>query len=84
MLQGKIIKPDPFKRMLGSEVTMDWLESDSTALTEPIVIESPEGLGMRMPQCLTVDGVVEALGESTPVEVIGGSNYDYLLAKERS
>lgn len=71
MLQGKSIKPDPFKRMAGSNVTVEWLESDPAALTEPIVIESPDGLGMKMPEGLSVDGVAEILGESTPVEVIG-------------
>lgn len=71
MMQGKAIKSDPFKRMAGSEVTVEWLESDPAAMTEPFVIESAEGLGMKMPEGLTVAGVAEILGESTPVEVIG-------------
>lgn len=76
MLQGKAIKPDPFKRMAGSEVTVEWIESDPTAMTEPIVVQSPDGLGMRMPHGLTVSDVTDALGESTPVEVIGQSICD--------
>ncbi|KAI0693879.1 Clavaminate synthase-like protein [Cytidiella melzeri] len=64
------IKPDPFKRMAGSDVTMEWLETDSSALTEPIVIETPDGLGMKMPEGFTVDDVAESLGADMPVEVI--------------
>lgn len=71
MMQGKPIKPDPFKRMSGSDVTVEWLESDPEALTEPIVIENPEGLGMKMPEGFTVDDVAQSIGEDTPVEVIG-------------
>lgn len=71
MLQNKPIKPDTFKRMEGSEVTLEWLESDPTAMREPIVIENPEGLGMEMPKDITVSEIAEILGESTPVEVIG-------------
>ncbi len=72
MMQGKPIKPDPFKRMSGSDVTVEWLETDPEALTEPIVIENPEGLGMKMPEGFTVADVAQSIGEDTPVEVIGG------------
>ncbi|KAI0956925.1 hypothetical protein AcW1_005482 [Taiwanofungus camphoratus] len=71
MLEGKSIKDDPFKRMQGSEVGLEWLEADEDAMREPIVIEVPEGLGMKMPpKSLTVDEVAEIVGEETPVEVI--------------
>lgn len=75
MMQGKVIKPDPFKRMHGSEVTTEWLESDPEALQEPILVETPEGLGMEMPEGLTVRQIAESLGEHTPVEVIGEFTY---------
>ncbi len=71
MMQGKDIKSDPFKRMQGSDVTLEWLETDETALREPIVIVEPDGLGMKMPENLTVNDVAEIVGEDTPVEVIG-------------
>ncbi|KAM6500801.1 jumonji superfamily protein [Amanita muscaria] len=71
MLEGKVIKEDPFKRMVGSAVSIDWLENDEDAMTEPIVIENPEGLGMRMPpKEFFVKDVVEKVGAETPVEVI--------------
>lgn len=74
MLEGKSIKDDPFKRMQGSEVGLEWLEADEDAMREPIVIEVPEGLGMKMPpKSLTVDEVAEIVGEETPVEVIGAA-----------
>ncbi|KAI0362800.1 Clavaminate synthase-like protein [Trametes cingulata] len=71
MMEGKVIKRDPFKRMKGSEVGVEWLENDENAMKEPIVVESEEGLGMKMPAAgFSVDDVVEALGEDHPVEVI--------------
>lgn len=72
MMEGKVIKKDPFKRMKGSEVGIEWLENDDDAMKEPIVVETEEGLGMKMPPSgFTVDDVAEALGEDYPVEVIG-------------
>ena len=71
MMHGKTIKPDPFKRMQGAEVSVEWLHADPTAMTEPIIIELPEGLGMEMPEDLTVADVAEIVGPDTPVEVIG-------------
>ncbi|KAF5358557.1 hypothetical protein D9756_001773 [Leucocoprinus leucothites] len=71
MLQDKPTKGDPFKRMQGSDVKLSWVEEDETAMREPIVIEEPDGLGMKMPQSdLSVDDVAELVGEDTPVEVI--------------
>ncbi|KAJ7684794.1 jumonji superfamily protein [Mycena polygramma] len=71
MLENKTFKPDKFKRMHGSEVTVEWLEEDDDAMTEPIVVEKPDGLGMKMPpDDFTVEDVAELVGEETPVEVI--------------
>ncbi len=72
-MQGKVMKPDPFKRMQGGDVTLDWLQNDETAMKEPIVIEKPDGLGMKMPEDITVSDVAEIVGENTPVEVIGSA-----------
>ncbi|KXN90450.1 JmjC domain-containing histone demethylation protein 1 [Leucoagaricus sp. SymC.cos] len=71
ILQEKPTKGDPFRRMNGSDVGLFWLEEDETAMREPIVIEKPDGLGMKMPSPdLTSDDVAELIGEDTPVEVI--------------
>lgn len=72
VIQSKPIKPDEFKRMEGADVGIEWLESDESAMHEPIVIESPEGLGMKMPDpnC-TISDVANIVGRETPVEVIG-------------
>ncbi|KAI0798128.1 JmjC domain-containing histone demethylation protein 1 [Abortiporus biennis] len=71
MLQGKHIKPHNFKSMKGSDLTVEWLEHDESAMREPVLIESPEGLGMKMPpKEFQVRDVAEALGPETPVEVI--------------
>ena len=73
VIETKDIKPDSFRRLKGSEVNSGWLEQDPEAFREPIVIESPEGLGMRMPnKDFTVADVAEIVGPQTPVEVIGG------------
>lgn len=62
---------DPFRRMGGSELTLEWADSDPDALCEPILIESPEGLGMSMPQPgFTVSDVARIVGEDKPVEVM--------------
>lgn len=72
MLENKTFKQDKFKRMQGSDVTVEWLEEDEDAMMEPIVVEKPEGLGMKMPPSdFSVEDVAELIGEESPVEVIG-------------
>jgi F-box/leucine-rich repeat protein 10/11 len=72
MLEGKAIENDNFRRIVGSEVNLSWLEHDESAMKEPVVIEDPEGLGLKMPSDeLTIQGIAEILGEDTPIEVIG-------------
>ncbi|KAF8078221.1 jumonji superfamily protein [Lyophyllum atratum] len=71
ILEEKSIKDSPFNRLKGEDVGLHWLEEDDSAMTEPIVIEQPGGLGMKMPPIdFTVDDVAELVGEDTPVEVI--------------
>jgi F-box and leucine-rich repeat protein 10/11 len=72
LLECKTFAQDSFKRMRGSELTQDWLDNDPTAMVEPIIIEEPDGLGMRMPPpTLTVPEIATTLGHETPLEVIG-------------
>ncbi|KAF8271808.1 jumonji protein [Lactarius quietus] len=71
LLESKTFSKDEFKKMTGSELTQDWLDSDPTAMTEPIVIEEPDGLGMAMPPpSLTVPEIATTLGHDAPLEVI--------------
>ncbi|GJJ12487.1 hypothetical protein Clacol_006729 [Clathrus columnatus] len=71
VIEVKDIKNDNFRRMKGSEITIEWLEQDQEAFKEPIVIEHPDGLGMRMPpKGFTVADVAESIGPETPLEVI--------------
>ena len=75
MLEGKDIKPHNFKRMQGSELTVEWVEHDTDAFRAPILIETPEGLGMEMPEStFSPRDVADVLGGDTPVEVIGEFN----------
>ncbi|KAG9003942.1 JmjC domain-containing histone demethylation protein 1 [Tulasnella sp. JGI-2019a] len=49
VIETRPLAKDSFQRKLGSEVSKLWIQADDTAFREPFVIESPEGLGMRMP-----------------------------------
>ena len=71
-MEGKRIKDASFPKMKGREVSLEWINSNDFALSEPIIIEEPEGLGMEMPKDdLTVSDIAELLGPDTPVEVMG-------------
>lgn len=75
-MEGKAIKTARFKHMHGGEVGAEWLEEDEQAMTEPILIDNPEGLGMQMPPSdFTVSDVAEIVGEDHPVEVIGATSF---------
>lgn len=70
-LNQKPMKKSHFKRMKGSDVSLEWLQNDETAMTEPIIIESPEGLGMKMPpHSFTVNDVARLVGPKEKVEVL--------------
>jgi hypothetical protein len=72
VIRDKTIHPDTFRRVKGEDLSREWLEQDPLAMTEPIVIENAEGLGMRMPgKEFTVSNVAELVGPDTPVEVMG-------------
>jgi len=81
ILEGKIIKDDPFQRLKGHAVGLEWLADDESAMREPIVIATPEGLGMKMPPSnFTVDDVTQLIGGNMPVEVIGLSCFRLIIS----
>lgn len=85
MMKDKNILKESFKRMHGSTLTTEWLDSDPTAMTEPIIIEQPDGLGMEMPdKKLTIGQIADTLGRDTPVEVIGNYLYCAILSMRRT
>ena len=87
MLEGKPILKESFKRMKGEDVCLAWIEQDPHAMEEPIVIETPEGLGIKMPPSeLSVADISEILGEETPIEVIGliFTSYHVVLVSNRA
>lgn len=70
--QSKPYAPDTFRRMQGYEVGQEWIYADPHAMTEPVVIGVPEGLGMKMPpREYTVRDVAADVGSDVPLEVIG-------------
>ncbi|KAI0065496.1 jumonji protein [Artomyces pyxidatus] len=71
MLEHKSFGKDNFRRMEGSQLSQEWLDNDPTAMTEPVLVEEPQGLGMKMPdRNLSVDDIAEIMGRDTTVEVI--------------
>ncbi|RUS19741.1 hypothetical protein BC937DRAFT_87004 [Endogone sp. FLAS-F59071] len=69
LLASKRFAPDNFRRMRGEDVTLQWVRE--TGMREPFVVETPEGLDMRMPDSsITVRDVTALLGGDTPVDVI--------------
>jgi hypothetical protein len=70
--ESKVYAPDNFRRMNGSDIGLEWILSDENAMKEPIVVENPEGLGMKMPgKEMAVRDVAREVGPDTHVEVIG-------------
>jgi hypothetical protein len=71
-MENKVIKKHDFPHLSGCEITVEWLNSNENAFREPIVIQIPEGLGMKMPpKDFQVSDICRILGGGTPVEVIG-------------
>ncbi|TFY81734.1 hypothetical protein EWM64_g2277 [Hericium alpestre] len=71
-LEAKVSPEHNFRTMAGAEISQEWLENDPTAMTEPVLIPSPEGLGMKMPdKDLTIDKIADIVGRDKSVEVIG-------------
>ena len=72
VLRTKPIEENRFRHMRGEELTVDWLLNDPTAMTEPIIIDSADGLDMTVPpKEMTIPDVARTVGVDTPVEVIG-------------
>ncbi|KAF8320033.1 Clavaminate synthase-like protein [Clavulina sp. PMI_390] len=70
-LTQKPMKKSYFKKMKGADVSLEWLQNDETAMTEPIIIEKPDGLGMKMPPpSFTVSDVAKIVGPKEKVEVL--------------
>jgi hypothetical protein len=70
--ESRKYSPDTFKRLNGSDIGLEWILRDESAMKEPIVVEDPEGLGMKMPsKDLTVRDIANEVGPDTHLEVIG-------------
>jgi hypothetical protein len=77
-LESKTFAVDNFGRMRGSDLNEEWLEDNSTAMAEPVIIEEPDGLGMVMPPAtLAVPEIAKILGHDTPLEVIGMNSQSF-------
>ena len=62
LLEEKRFTANRFKKMRGSELTLEWVKKNG--LDEPIIIEDPEGLDMVMPGAdTTVSDIAVAVGK---------------------
>lgn len=60
--QSGQIKPDQFARKQPHELTTEWIHGPDGML-EPFVVETPDGLGMRMPKRdITVTEIADLIG----------------------
>jgi hypothetical protein len=83
VLESKGVPEANFERMHGSQVGLEWLNGDENAMREPIIIESAEGLGMKMPNSnITIRNIAESIGEDLPVEVIGTPTVDLMVTAD--
>lgn len=58
--------------MRAEELSLEWLENDPRALTEPIFVADPEGLEMSvLPKDIRISEIAKAVGEDKSVDVIG-------------
>jgi hypothetical protein len=71
-LETKPIHKHAFQTMKGQDVSLTWLTNDEKAMTEPIIIEQPDGLGMKMPEpSFSVSDVAKLVGPQEKIEVLG-------------
>lgn len=69
MISTKRFAPNKFPYMNGEDVTLEWMRK--TGLKEPIIIEEPDGLEMRMPpSSLTVEQVADLCGRDRIIEAM--------------
>jgi F-box/leucine-rich repeat protein 10/11 len=60
-----------FKQMKGSELTLEWLQSDPRAFSEPIFIAKPDGLDMRvLPVDIKISEIAALVGVDKALDVI--------------
>lgn len=61
-----------FRKMKPEQLTVQWLETDSKAFLEPILIDHAEGLDMKvLPADIKISEIAELVGRDKPLDVIG-------------
>lgn len=72
VLATRPITTGAFRTYKAEDLTDEWLwDRPDEAFREPFAVESPEGLGMRMPRGnLPIEEIARIVGEDTPLEVI--------------
>lgn len=78
LAQSKTLTPHNFNSMKGTELTAEWLWSDPHAMTQPILIESPKGLDLKVPQDPCKRLLEKYSRERTfPVKLMGNNALDF-------
>ncbi|RIB03690.1 hypothetical protein C2G38_753415 [Gigaspora rosea] len=69
VLDSKLFVKHKFPKIRGDQLTLDWIRT--FGLDEPILIDNPDGLDMKMPsKDITVSYIAATVGYDTPVDVI--------------
>lgn len=69
ILQGKTFGKDDFERLHGDQINLDWARK--TGLHRPVVVPSPDGLDMKMPDSrISVSEIADLVGRNTLVECL--------------
>ncbi|CAG8518077.1 3369_t:CDS:2 [Dentiscutata erythropus] len=69
VLDSKLFVKPKFPKVRGDQLTLDWVRT--FGLDEPILIDNPDGLDMKMPsKDITVSYIAATVGYDTPVDVI--------------
>jgi hypothetical protein len=79
LLGSKVFKNAEFSKLKGSELTLDYLKT--FGFKEPLIVQEKEGLGLKMPNGLTVRAVAESVGLETKVPVLQVSDQSELVMK---
>lgn len=77
--ESRALLKNAFPPMTAEQLTLDWLNNDPTAFTQPIFIPVSEGLDMKvLPQDMKISEIAEKVGRDYPLEVIDVASQESL------
>lgn len=74
MAESRPLTKTHFRKVKAEQLTLHWLETDPRAFMEPIFIDHPEGLDMKvLPADIKISEIADLVGRDKPIDVIGES-----------